>query len=397
MAFTFGDNADFAQNQALNMVLQVLGSDPSTPSLGQTYFNSGTNLIRSYNGATWNEYSAGGNTNLTFSRDATTVTIESDTGTNAILPVATGALAGILTAANWTKLDGIETSATADQTGAEIKSAYEAEANTNAYTDAEVTKLGHISVTQAVDLDQMETDIAALANGMVYKGNWDASLGTFPASADTGFFYTVSVAGTVDSVAFAIDDRLIAVTDSASTTVYAANWTKVDATDAVQSVNGNTGTVVLTTGDLTEDVDKNYVTDAQKTVIAGISGTNTGDEVTATTTIEGVAEIATQTEVNTGTEAGAKFVTPATLQSKLGVTGSLNSAVRYSATIGNGSLTTITVTHSIGRQFLNIDVYRTASPFDKVYPTIECDSTTVASLTFSVAPTSAEYTVVITG
>lgn len=36
-------------------------------------------------------------------------------------------------------------------------------------------KLANITVTQAVDLDQMESDIAALANGMVYKGNWDAS------------------------------------------------------------------------------------------------------------------------------------------------------------------------------------------------------------------------------
>lgn len=36
-------------------------------------------------------------------------------------------------------------------------------------TAAEKTKLGHITVTQAVDLDTMESDIAALANGMVYK------------------------------------------------------------------------------------------------------------------------------------------------------------------------------------------------------------------------------------
>jgi len=36
-----------------------------------------------------------------------------------------------------TKLDGIEVGATADQTGAEIKTLYEAQANTNAYTDLE--------------------------------------------------------------------------------------------------------------------------------------------------------------------------------------------------------------------------------------------------------------------
>jgi hypothetical protein len=45
------------------------------------------------------------------------------------------------TDAEKTKLTGIETGATADQTGAEIKLAYEAEADTNAFTDAEKTKL----------------------------------------------------------------------------------------------------------------------------------------------------------------------------------------------------------------------------------------------------------------
>lgn len=46
-----------------------------------------------------------------------------------------------MTAAQVTKLAGIETSATADQTGAEIKTVYEAESDTNAYTDAEKSKL----------------------------------------------------------------------------------------------------------------------------------------------------------------------------------------------------------------------------------------------------------------
>ncbi len=43
------------------------------------------------------------------------------------------------------KLDGIEASATADQSNAEIKSAYEANSNTNAFSDAEKTKLSGIS------------------------------------------------------------------------------------------------------------------------------------------------------------------------------------------------------------------------------------------------------------
>ena len=48
-----------------------------------------------------------------------------------------------------TKLDAIETGATADQTGAEIKAAYEAE--TNAFTDAQFTKLAGIETGATAD------------------------------------------------------------------------------------------------------------------------------------------------------------------------------------------------------------------------------------------------------
>lgn len=47
---------------------------------------------------------------------------------------------------------------------------------------------------------------------------------------------------------------------------------------AVDSVNGETGVVVLTTGDISEDADANYVNDAEKTVIGNTSGNNTGDQ-----------------------------------------------------------------------------------------------------------------------
>lgn len=49
------------------------------------------------------------------------------------------------------KLAGIESGATSDQTGAEIKTLYEAEADTNAYTDAEKSKLSGIEVGAEVN------------------------------------------------------------------------------------------------------------------------------------------------------------------------------------------------------------------------------------------------------
>ncbi len=110
---------------------------------------------------------------------------------------------------------------------------------------ADGTKLDFITVTQAVNLDQMETDIAALENGMVYKGDWNAGSGSFPGggSAQTGWFYYVSGAGTVNGISFAVGDNIVATTDNASTSTYAGNWSKHDQTDAVQAVVGLTGSV----------------------------------------------------------------------------------------------------------------------------------------------------------
>ncbi len=51
------------------------------------------------------------------------------------------------------KVDGISDNATADQTGADIKAAYEGEANTNAFTDADQVKLGNQSGTNTGDQD----------------------------------------------------------------------------------------------------------------------------------------------------------------------------------------------------------------------------------------------------
>ena len=59
----------------------------------------------------------------------------------------------VFTDAQNTKLSGIETGATADQTGAEIKTAYEAQSNTNAFTDAEKTKLSGIATGAEVNVN----------------------------------------------------------------------------------------------------------------------------------------------------------------------------------------------------------------------------------------------------
>lgn len=114
-------------------------------------------------------------------------------------------------------------------------------------TAAQGAKVDFLAVTQAVDLDAIETRVNSLDAAVVLRGSWDASAGTFPGSgtAQAGDSYIVSVAGTVNAIVFSIGDRIVAILDNASTGTYAANWLKLDYTDVVLSVNGLTGAVDL--------------------------------------------------------------------------------------------------------------------------------------------------------
>lgn len=182
--------------------------------------------------------------------------VNSDTTTTANITDSTDKR--FMTDAQETKLDSVESNAdVTDATnvaaaGAFMKSVDDTDDITEGVTKkfmttTEQNKLSFISITQNVDLDDIETRVNNLDAAVVLKGSWDASGGTFPGggTAQAGASYIVSVAGTVDGVVFNINDRIIAVTDNASTTTYAANWFKADYTDQFLSLDGQTGTVTL--------------------------------------------------------------------------------------------------------------------------------------------------------
>lgn len=72
---------------------------------------------------------------------------------------------------------------------------------------------------------------------------WDASSGSFPADSDVGFWYPVSVAGTVDNVEFQVHDSIIAIVDEASTTIFENNWIVIRGDRNVISWGGFQGIV----------------------------------------------------------------------------------------------------------------------------------------------------------
>lgn len=90
---------------------------------------------------------------------AAEVAIALSEATGTLDDVSDGSTKVGMTPAERTKLSGIETGATADQTGAEIKALYEAQADTNAYTDAEKIKLA--GVESGATADQTGAEILA--------------------------------------------------------------------------------------------------------------------------------------------------------------------------------------------------------------------------------------------
>ena len=103
--------------------------------------------------------------------------------------VIAGGADGFMTGADKTKLDGIEAGATADQSDAEIKTAYENNADTNEFSDAEQTKLAGISAGAEVNEAHEYLAIAGtsgIGGNTTELGSWgnNAAKGGFPALFD---------------------------------------------------------------------------------------------------------------------------------------------------------------------------------------------------------------------
>ena len=112
-------------------------------------------------------------------------------------PEATLSTKGYLSANDKNKLDGIEVGATANQTDAEIKTAYENNADTNAFTDAEQTKLAGIET--AATADQTGAEIKSL-----YEAEADTNAYTDADKAIVNSI-TTDLAGKADLVAGKLD------------------------------------------------------------------------------------------------------------------------------------------------------------------------------------------------
>jgi len=133
---------------------------------------------------------------------------------------------------------------------------------------------------------KIQGQINALAGGLQYQGVWNANTNTPTITSGVGtdgYFYIVNVAGNTNidgNTGWQVGDWIV---------FDGTVWQKVDNTDAVTSVNGFTGAVVLTTTNISEGTNL-YYTDARAR--QAISLTTTGSSGAATySNVTGVLNI----------------------------------------------------------------------------------------------------------
>ena len=111
--------------------------------------------------------------------------------------VVGGTVDGRDVATDGTKLDGIEASATADQSNAEIRTAVEAASDSNVFTDADHSKLNAIEASATADQTDAEirTAVEAASDSNVFTDADHTKLNAIEASADVTDATNVTAAG----------------------------------------------------------------------------------------------------------------------------------------------------------------------------------------------------------
>lgn len=151
--------------------------------------------------------------------------------------------------------------------------------------------------------------------GLEYKGTFDASTGLPDLSnAEQGDLYVISVAGTIYGQTWAIGDHLL-INEDMGGTITNSKIDKVDNTDAVTSVNGLVGTVVLSGDDIAADHTASNYTPTNANIDGHLAGIDSQlgaaapvDSVNGQT---GVVSLGLDdlNDVNLGTPANAEVLT----------------------------------------------------------------------------------------
>lgn len=191
-------------------------SNPIAPSLVQndsTYYEVSLAKITLANG-----FSTITSGNITDERDDETVCGYS----RFRVSNATASIDGLMSATDKAKIDGIESGAKGDQTGTEIKSLYEAQSNTNAYSDTEKQKV-------ATNVSNISTNAGNISTNTSKISTNTSSLSNIASTIRDTVLTGLS---TASSVAITVADTILSALGKLQSQI-TSNKTKVDSLNTV--------------------------------------------------------------------------------------------------------------------------------------------------------------------
>lgn len=212
--------------------------------------------------------------------------------------------------------------------------------------------------------------------------------------ASTANLNLASPGATIDGITMASGDRVLVKnqTTASENGVYVWNGA---ATPATRALDASTAAELEAAVVVIEEGTTNSGTTWRQTAVnfslgsGSVAWTTFGTAAAAASeTVQGIIEIATQAETDTGTD-DVRAITPLKLATYA------NKAKRYATTIGDGSSTSIVVTHNLGTADVVVQVRETGGNKTVVEPEIRETSSNSVTLLFNVAPAASSLRVVV--
>jgi hypothetical protein len=194
---------------------------------------------------------------------------------------------------------------------------------------------------------------------------------------------------TIDGVTMSSGDRFLARSQTTNTEngVYIWNGSATPATrsaDMTSSANFNMAVVTVDQGtDAGTTWRQTAVNPTVGTTAIAFTAFGTAASAASTSTA-GVAKLATQTQVDTGSD-NTTIVTPATLSSWA------NRARQVTGTLGDGSATSYTLTHNFNTRNVVVQVWRNSGNYDQIEAEVRRNNVNSVDVLFSAAPSSAQF------
>ena len=213
----------------------------------------------------------------------------------------------------------------------------------------------------------------------------------------TGNVNLAAPGGTIASVSMVVNDRVVLnnQTTASENGIYVWNGAAVPLTRAL---DGNT-MAELTQAVITIEEGSSAGSSFRQTTVSGTLGSAAISWVafgtsapTASETVSGIAEIATQAEVNAGSD-DLRFITPLKLASWSG------RRYKIEQVIGDGTTLAFNIDHNLGTRSVTVEIFKNNGNYDTVIADVTRPTPNRVTVTFGAgnAPAASGMVVVVVG